>query len=243
MIEPVLNWLNGVSAFLVVICAWAFAVLHLRRYLSGNKAITTIYMVVLSIAIAFGWTGITLSFFSVLIEGYTLPEVAAIISYFSYSTIPIGSCAVVLVSWDLLFTPKYKKVGLGIFCLMYFIYYIFLFVTWNQTVLNPNIPYIPGSNQIFDDWLSSTSVSFWMIWLIVGASALLYGIGFNSFRSKSAGTIRKRAIYIFFSTFFIGGGILLDTVIFSGTFVEFAWISRFLMIPGVFLGYIGLKPI
>jgi hypothetical protein len=233
-----LNWLNGFSAFLVVICAWVFAVLHLRRYFSKNKTISTLYMVILSIAVAVGWTGITLSFFSVLFTGSTLPEVAAIISYFSYSTIPIGSCAVILVCWDLLFTPKNKKIGLAIFGIMYIIYYIFLFMTWNQSVMVSNV-----SGQIFDDWLSWTSVSFWMIWLIVGASALLYGAGFNSFRKKSAGEIRKRAIYLFLSTFFIGGGILLDTVVFTGAFVEFAWLARLIMIPGVYTGYIGLKPI
>jgi len=238
MIEPVFNWLNGLSAFLVVIGAWLFAILNLRRYFFKSKVLSTLYMAILSIAIAIGWTGITLSFFSVLIHGSTLPEVAAIISYFSYATIPIGSCAVIIISWDLLFTPKYKKVGLAIFCIVYVIYYTFLFMTWNQTVMVSNVP-----GQIFDDWLSAISVPFWMIWLIVGASALLWGIGFNSFRRKSAGEIRKRAVNLFLSTFFIGGAILLDTVVFTGAFVEFAWISRLMMIPGVYTGYIGLNPI
>jgi hypothetical protein len=237
MIDPILNWLNGISAFMVVVGAWLYAILNMRRYLKG-KVISTLYMAILSIALAFGWTGITLSFFSVLFFGSTLPEVAAIISYFSYSMIPIGSCAVILISWDLLFTPKYKKVGLAIFGAFYAIYYIFLFLTWSPTVMVSDV-----SGQIFDDWLSPTSVSFWMIWVIVGASSVLWAIGFNSFRKKSAGEFRRRAIYLFLATFFIGGGILLDTVAFIGALGEFAWIARLMMIPGVYTGYVGLNPI
>jgi hypothetical protein len=237
--DPILNWLNGLSAFMVVIGAWLYAILNIRRYLKG-KLKSTLYMTILFIAVAFGWTGITLSLFSVLFFGSTLPEVAAIISYFSYCTIPIGSCAVILISWDQLFTPKHKKVGFGIFGILYAIYYIFLFMTWSRSVENS---YIPGSGQIFDDWLSWTSVPFWMIWLIVGAAAVLWTIGLNLFRNKSEGEIRRRTNFLSLSSLFIGGAILLDTVIFTGAFVEFAWIARLMMIPAIYTGYIGLKPI
>jgi hypothetical protein len=236
--DPILNWLNGLSAFMVVVAAWLYAIVNMRRYNQG-KLKSSLYMAIIFLSVAFGWTGITLSFFSVLFFGSTLPEVAGIISYFSYFTMPIGSCAVVLLSWDQLFTPKYKKMGFGIFGILYAIYWIFLFMTWSQSVENS---YIPGSGQIFDDWLSSTSVPFWMIWLIVGSAAVLWTIGLNLFRNKSTGEIRKRANYLSLSSLFIGVAILLDMVILTGTFGEFAWIARLMMIPAIYTGYLGLKP-
>ena len=237
MVEPVFNWLNGLCAFLVVIGAITFAILNLRRYFK-NRARSPLYMAVLSLAIATGWTGISLSFLSFLFFGYTLPELASIISYFSYSTIPVGSFAVIIISWDLLFSPKYKKLGLSIFLGLYVIYYVFLVMTWNQTVVPYNV-----AGLIFDDWLSVTSVPFWMIWIIVGLNSVLWVIGFNNFRKSSSGGIQKRSIYLLLATFFIGGAILLDTVVFTGAFMDFVWISRVMMVPAVYLGYIGLSPI
>jgi hypothetical protein len=111
-------------------------------------------------------------------------------------------------------------------------------MTWNQTVM---FSYGPG--LIYDDWLSATSVSFWMIWIIVVLSAVLWAIGFNNFRKSSSGEIQKRAIRLLLTSFFIGGGILLDTVVFTGIFADYVWISRVMMIPGVYFGYIGLSPI
>lgn len=233
------NWLNGISALIVVVGALLYAILNLRRYAKG-KVKSTLYMAILFIAIAFGWTGITLSFFSILIFGSTPPEVASIISYFSYSTYPIGSCAVFLISWDLLFTPKYQKGALAILGTLYAIYWIFLFMTWSSTV---EISYISGSSQIFDDWLSSNSVSYWMIWVTIGAVAVLWTIGTNLYRVKSAGEIRKRANLLSLSSFFVAGAILIDMVILTGASGEFAWIARLMMIPAIIVGYYGLKPI
>ncbi len=194
-------------------------------------------MAILTIAMAFGWTGITISFISNLIFGYT--ALSNIISYFSYSTIPIGSFAVVSVSWNLLFSSKNRKLGLGFFCALYLIYYLFLFMTWNQTVLYSNVP-----GLVYDDWLSHLSVSFWMIWIIVGLSAAIWAIGFNRFRTTSPGELQKRALKLLIMSFFIGTGILLDTVVFTGAaFVDFVWISRVIMIPGIYYGYVGLSPI
>lgn len=238
MIEPIFNWLNGITALMVVIGALIFAIFNFRRYYK-TKAVNTFYMGVLSLAAAFGWAGVSLSFLSVLFTGITSPEIQGIMSYFSYSSVPIGSIAVIAISWDLLFSPKYKKAGLGIFCVLYVIYYLFLYMTWSQTVVqSPNIP-----GQMIDDWLSVTSVPFWMVWIIVGSSALLWAIGFNAFRAKSSGELQKRAIQLFLAAFFFGGGILLDTVIFTGIFMDFVWIARILMLPAVYFGYKGTSPL
>jgi len=238
MIESIFDWLNGITPFIVVLGAWIFALITFYRY-SKTKAINTLYMTVLSIAIALGWTGITISFFSILFFNYTRPELANIISYFSYSLIPIGSCAVVIIAWDLLFSPKYKKVGLGFFGVLYVIYYIFLYWTWNQTVLHTD----PNTSLVYDDWLSWTSVPYWIIWIIVGMVTAMWAIGFNKFRKSSAGELQKRVVNLFLASFFIGAGILLDTVIFIGIFPDYVWISRVIMMPGIYFAYKGLSPI
>lgn len=237
MVEPIFDFLNGGIAFLIVIGAIIFAIFNFRRYIK-TKASTTFYVGVLSLTSACGWTGISLSFISVLFTGGTPPGIAGIISYFSYLPIPIGSCAVIIIAWDWLFTPKYKKAGVGFFCILYTIYYVFLFMTWQQTVVYSNVP-----GQVFDDWLSLTSVSFWMIWIIVGLSGILWIIGFNNFRKKSSGALQTRAIQLFFAAFFLISAILLDTVIFTGIFTDFLWVARLLMAPAVYFGYKGTSPI
>ncbi|MHA1263764.1 MAG: hypothetical protein ACTSRS_00870 [Candidatus Helarchaeota archaeon] len=238
MVDPLINWLNGFSALILVISAWISGIFNLRRYIE-RKTNSHLYMTILAFAIAIGWTGITLSFLSVAFYGYNYPGLKNIISYFSFSTIPIGSFAVVNISWDLLFSPEKRKYGVSLFIILYAIYYFFLYFTWNATVIIPDVP--PGG--IFDDWLSSFSIPYWMIWAIVGLSALLWAIGINNFRQKSTGELRKRGYNLLFSTFFVGGAILLDVVIFMAPQAELLWIPRLMMIPGLYLGYIGLRPV
>lgn len=238
MLDPLINWFNGFSALLLVISAWIFGIFNLRRYFD-RRSESHLWMTVLAFAIAVGWTGITISFLSVAIHGYNLPGVRELISYFSFSTIPIGAFGVVNISWNLLFSPKYKKLGLSAFLIIFSIYYIFLYLYWNQTVVCPDV--LLGG--IYDDWLSPISVPYWIVWAVVGLSASLWLIGMQNFRKQTSGELRRRGNYLLLCTFFIGGAILLDVVIFMAPQADLLWLPRLLMIPGLYLGYVGLRPV
>jgi hypothetical protein len=183
--------------------------------------------------------GVVLSFISVSIYGYNLPEWQGIYSYFSYSTIPIGSFAVVNFSWDLLFSKKNKKYALGAVVVISIVYYITLYATWETSVVVVDL----SGDTVMEDWLSPTSVPYWLIWALVGLGALVWASGFRRFRKRSPGELRKRANYLLIATLFIGGSILLDTVILMNAETYLLILAKLWMIPGLFLGYYGLKPV
>ncbi|MFX1393188.1 MAG: hypothetical protein ACFFAH_06380 [Promethearchaeota archaeon] len=90
MPSNIITWLNGVSALSIVIDSWISAIWCVFQY---RKTKSSIFLngLLLALAVAIGWTGITLSFLSVVIYGSNLPRLKPIVNAFSYSTIPFGS--------------------------------------------------------------------------------------------------------------------------------------------------------
>lgn len=195
-------------------------------------------MTILSITIAVGWFGVVLSFLSVSLYGYNLPEWQGIYSYFSYSTIPIGSFAVISFSWNLLFSKKNKNIAMGIVAVICIVYYITLYATWDTSVV-----VVASGDAVMEDWLSPTSIPYWLIWTLVGFGCLIWALGFGKFRKRSPGTLRKRANLLLLATFLVGGAILLDTVILMDASSSILFLPKLMMIPGLALGYLGLKPV
>jgi len=37
--DPILNWLNGLSAFMVVIGVWLYAILNMKRYIELKEVV------------------------------------------------------------------------------------------------------------------------------------------------------------------------------------------------------------
>ena len=189
MISPIINWLNGFSAFAIVCCAWIFVFLCIYYY---RKHKLKIYFngILLGLAIAFGWTGITLSFLSVVIYGENLPGLSSIISYFSYSTIPFGALAIILVAWDVAGAPYLKKIVIIGFVAFAITYYVILYSTFEYAiVVSTDIP----DDQVLDDWIDPTSIFYYFVWLGVIPTAIITAIGFNKFRKLTAGEVKKRS--------------------------------------------------
>ena len=159
-IQP-LSWLNGFSAFLLVCMAWIMAILALKFYFKEKTMFSRYYLFLFMLlaAIALGWTGITITFFSVAIYGYNLPWVKGVISFFSYSTIPVGATAIIIFTWDVFGSPKYKKVIIGGFLGLSVVYYIILYTTFQQAVVCPPVP----KGKIYDDWINPNSIIFFLI--------------------------------------------------------------------------------
>ena len=94
MTSVVITWLNGISALAIVIVYWIFAIWCIYQY-RKTKSSVFLNVILLTIAVALGWTGITVSFLSVMIYGYNLPWIKNVINYLTYSTIPFGALAII----------------------------------------------------------------------------------------------------------------------------------------------------
>ncbi len=240
MTNEILTWLNGVSALLLICSAWIMAIITLKFYFEQkNKRQINIFIFL--VAVALGWTGITITFLSVAIYGYNLPFVRGIISYFSYSTIPIGSCALIFFTWDVFGSPKNKKIIIGGFLGLSIVYYIILYTTFQQTVVCPEVP----KGEIYDDWINPTSLIFYFILILISITAVVTGIGFNKFRKMTSGDLKKRGMFMILSSLFVGSGVLLDTVV-LGSIIQpheyFLFIVRFSVIFGAFCAFWGMRP-
>jgi len=237
MTSFIITWLNGVSALSIVIVSWIFAIWCVYQY---RKTKNNIFLngLLLSLAVAFGWTGITLSFLSVVIYGSNLPGLKPIVNAFSYSTIPFGSLAIIYVSWDVAASPRSKKIMLFGFIVFSILYYIVLFMTFDEAIACPDVP----DGEIYDDWIVPGSFFYYLVWAGVGVVSTISFIGFIKLLKASEGDIKKRALYIVLAAPIFGTCILLDTVIFMEPHVNFLFIPRFLMNLGGFLIYLGFRP-
>ncbi|MFX0186268.1 MAG: hypothetical protein ACFE8A_00880 [Candidatus Hodarchaeota archaeon] len=240
MTNQILTWLNGLSAFLLICSAWIMALLSLKFYFKTRHK-RHINLFTFLAAIALGWTGITITFLSVAIYGRNLPWVKGVISYFSYSTIPFGAISIILFTWDVFGSPKSKKIIISGFLVLSIVYYIFLYTTFQQVVVCPDVP----KGEIYDDWINQKTIFYYLLWVEVSFVAVITAIGFNRFRKMTAGDLKKRAGFIILAAFIVGPCILLDTVILGSVIrphEHFLFIVRFLMIVGAFLAYWSMRP-
>ena len=235
-----LSWLNGFSAFLLVCSAWIMALIILKWYLKDKRKQYIIFFI-FSAAIALGWTGITITFFSVAIYGYNLPWVKPVISYFSYSTVPLGATSIIFFTWDVFGAPKFKKPLLVVYFSLMALYYIFLYTTFQEAVVCPDVP----KGVIYDDWLSPTSFVYYLLLIMVSITALMTLIGFYQFSKMTAGDLKKRAAFIILASIIIGSCVLLDTVVLGSIITpheDLLFIVRFANIFGAFCAFWGIRP-
>jgi len=240
MTDQIINWLNGFSAFILVCAAWIMAIITLTYYFKDKNKRHLNELIFLA-AIALGWTGITITFLSVVFYNENLPWVRGVISYFSYSTIPIGATAIIIFTWDVFGSPKYKKVMISGFVCISIVYYIILYSTFKISVICPEVP----EGEIYDDWINPESIIFYFIWLIIGITAIVTGYGFFKFRKMTAGDLKKRAGFIILASLLVGSGVLSDTVVLGSLIqphVHLLFIVRFMTLIGAFFTFWALRP-
>ncbi|MGV9173790.1 MAG: hypothetical protein ACOC35_14680 [Promethearchaeia archaeon] len=234
-IPSTITILNGFSAIAIV----CISIILLINYLyqcqkkDTNPLINAIF---LSLAVALGWTGISITSLSVLIYGYNLSWVKDVFSYFSYSTVPIGALAIIYTTWDVAGSPKNKKYIVAVFIAFSLVYYLVLFTTFNHAVVQSD------TGIIYDDWITPNSLFYYIIWGIVGLAALISGIGFNKFRKSTPGELHTRSLLLLSSTPIVGLSILLDTVIFMEPAVYLLFIPRLGMVMGMCFIFYGFRP-
>jgi len=195
-------------------------------------------------AIGLGWMGITITFLSLEFTGINQPWVAPIISYFSYSTIPLGCFAIIYIVWELVGSKKSKKIIYLMYLVLFIAYYVLLYVWFPQNVVQYDFP-----GDLLDDWISPTTIFFYFIWILVSITAVITLIGFIKMRSKTTGELKTRSLLLILATPIVAIGILADTVVLgsiplfpSPSHLNFLYLIRFLMIVGVFLIFIAFRP-
>jgi len=216
-----------------------FALICLHLY-KKQKVVTFLSGILLGFAVALGWTGISISFLSVVIYGYNLPWVKGVISYFSYSTVPLGSFAIVATSWNVAGSQKNKRKALAIVALYSALYYVILYSTFNQVVAYTPTP----RGELYDDWILSETLFFYILWGEVLIGAVVTAVGFWKFYEQSTGSLRRRSLWLLLSTGIVGSAILLDTVIIGSLIAldSALFLVRFSMVLGLFLIYLGFQP-
>ena len=231
--------LNGGSALVAVIFAFFSVILTLIWY-KRTKNQTFITGIFMTLAIGFGWMGITISFLSILLTGSNLPYYYLYIRFFSYSTLPIGCVAIMSVGWDM-FMPskKYKKTMLIIMIIISVFYYIVLYWDIYAVTEVSNT----GGSELIDDWLIPMTIPYFIFLGMTGVTSGMLGILFFNFFKKTSGEIRKRAILVVFGAVFLGSAVLMDTVIFMGDmWKDFLFIPRIQVTIGGICILLGFKP-
>ena len=246
MSSQITTWVTGITTLTLVCTGIIFIIVYLYLY---KKHKNKVYFkgVSFSFSVAFGFTGITLSFLSVIIYGNVQPGFNEICGYFAYSAIPIGVITVANITWDLFLSPKHKKKAMIVIMAYFVVYYIVLYVTIQEAIICPPVP----KGEILDDWVSPTSIFYYLVWGGVSFAGIIAIIGFFKFSKMTAGDVKKRSLNGLIAGLAIGIGILLDTVIlispplFTGFLtphVNFLFIPRLLVLLGLFLIYRAFRP-
>ncbi len=239
MADLITTWINGASALTLVISAWVFTFVCASLYKKSKSKTFLVGGIPLGLAVAFGWTGITITFLSVVFTEINQPWVEGIISYFSYSTIPVGSMAIIYVVWNVAGSPKSKKLALLLFGLFSIFYYYALYTTFTQGVVVPPV----DVGEIYDDYITPAVPFYCIVWAEVGFAAVLAGFGFIKFSSIAPGALRSKSNYIILASVIVATSILWDTVIFFDWITPTLFIPRLLMIAGLILILNGFKPL
>ncbi len=237
MTFQIITVLNGASALAVVCCAFVLSAASAYYYIK-KKSQPMATCAFLCAAIGMGWIGISLTTLSVLIYGYNLPGLRAIIPYFSYSTVPIGALGIMYTSWDVAGSPANKKVVLLSFGAFSVFYYIVLYATFNAAVVIPEVP----KGEIYDDWITPLSLFYYILWGEVSFAAIVTLVGFNKFRKASPGELKKKAKFVIVAATLLGPGILLDTVIFMEAEAFLLFIPRLMVLVSAILIFAAFKP-
>jgi hypothetical protein len=230
--------LNGGSALAAVVFAFICLIITIVWYIK-TKNKTFISGILLTLAVGFGWMGITLSFLSVVLFNENIPYLYMYVRLFSYSTAPVGTIATLNVGWDLFLSSKYKKLVLIAMIIISVFYYIILYMNIDTVTEIPAV----AIGEIYDDWLVPLTMPYFMFLGMTGFVSTVLAISFFKFFKKTSGDIRKRAILIVLAAIFLGSAVLMDTVIFIGEiWKDLLFIPRIQVVLGLLFMLLGFKP-
>ena len=231
--------LNGGSALAAVVFAFITCI-NTAVWYKRTKNKTFISVMFLALACVFGLMGYTLSFLSVLFFGENIMYLDFYVRLCSYSTLPVGSIAIMNVGWDM-FIPskKYKKALLIAMISIFVFYYIVLYWDIYAVTEVSNT----GGSELIDDWLVPMTIPYFVFLGGTTFTSGMLGISFFNFFRKTSGDIRKRAIILVVASVLLGTAILMDTVLLVGViWKDILFYPRLQVIPGLLFVLIGLKP-
>ncbi len=231
MTNVYLSWVNGLSAFVIVVLAWIFFFRDIFRY-KKNKNSLYFNGMIIYISMALGWMGVSLSFLSVLFFGQNAPWIKNVMFFFSYCTLPFGSYAITSSSWDLVGSPMVKKYVLIIALIISAIYYATFFLEFPYAI---QISELESINEVYDDWVNPMSFFFAFIWIQTMISTVICAIGWHKFRKVSTGNLKKRSNSLIISIPIFGCVVLMDTVVPGHLIHSLVFIPRLILLIGMYL--------
>ena len=216
MITP-LGFFNGFTGFLVTLLAFAVIYYDSYIYFKKEKNQLLISLILAAIAIGLGWTGTTITFFSVAIFQTNLPGVEILVPFFSFFPIPIGAIAFFNIAWNIAWGSglKGKKKVLYAYLMLIIVYYIVFFLTFSSSVGIYGYP-----DEVIDTWLLPTSITYYLVWIFIIIDLIVGLVGLISIWKMTSGEWKKKSFALIITVILVGLGVLLDTVILIGDSVQ-----------------------
>jgi len=235
------SWLNGISAFLLIISAWILVCLCINYYIKNKKGI---YLggILLFSSIGIGWMGISLSFLTIEFTGDNQQWVELLIPYFSYCSIPVGSFAITYSVWDLVGSKETKKKILIMYIFLSIIYYFIFALSLQFDIIELYI--VEGT--VIDDWAKPNTIFYYSVWILTSITTTISLIGFSKMRDKMVGELKTRSTMLLIASPIFALCILADTVVLGSLIhnhLNFLFIVRLSMIVSIILIMYAFRPV
>ncbi|MHA1718702.1 MAG: hypothetical protein ACTSXK_04190 [Promethearchaeota archaeon] len=231
MALPLETYLNGISAFCVLITGFYFGIRFILYYYKLKKTLLPLIA-----AMAFGlgifYLGPTTAFFYLILTGSNISGI--LYGFLSYITLPITLGIAMYLGFDI-FKPSWKKgiiIFFGIFAIIWWISFIFF-----QDYMFESTTPAPGELIDIEYVMPIGKI---MVALAILSTLFLLGGGFLSILKKiedKEKRMKSLFLSIGWSLFTIAG--FLDTFIAP----ELIAIARIIMLIGYILIFIGFSPV
>ncbi|MHA1474309.1 MAG: hypothetical protein ACTSQ5_03895 [Promethearchaeota archaeon] len=231
MALPLETYLNGISAFCVLVTGFYFGFRFILHY---NKLKKSLLPLIAGMGFGLGifYLGPSTAFFSLVIAGENISGV--LYGYLSYFTMPLTLTLAMYLGFDI-FKPAWKK-GIMI------IFSIFTVIWWVSFILFKDLLFestSPAGGELIDISFI-LPIGLPMIGLAILSALFILGGGFLSISRKIEDkTKRKKSIFLAIGwTLFAVAGVL-DTFL-TSNLIAFA---RLVMLIGYILIFLGFTPV
>ena len=231
MALPLETYLNGISAFCVLITGFYFGIRFILHYIKLKKSLLPL-IAGMGFGMGLLYLGPTTAFFYLLFMNGNISGILYL--FLSYFTLPLTLTLAMYLGFDI-FKPSWKKaimIIFGIFTVIWWLSFIFL----PDMVFEPTSPI--GGELI--DVSFVLPIGLPMIGLSLLSVLLILGGGFLSIAKKIEDKEkRKKSIFlgIGWSLFTIAG--ILDTFIAP----DLVALARLVMLTGYILIFLGFSPV
>ncbi len=234
MAVSISEWLNGLTAILVVITGVYFGLLYLFRYIKKRRKLQP-YVAGLGFLAGFFYIGTSINFLSYLLTGNNIS--VRLYGWLSYSWIPVASLIAMWLGFTV-FKPDFQKQIKYIFLALWAIYWFCLFVFPDRMMAANN----EGINELLE--ISTRSIIMVLTAMYIFFLLFIQSGGFFYLRRKMIGEGNdpnelRHITYLGIGWFLFGVASVIDALI-PSTLWFLVTLGRLIIIGGyifIFIGY------